>query len=283
MDFSSIKSSLNVLKKNGLESIEFCGGGEPLLHPGLLDFSQYLKQRDFALGLLTNGLDFNPDQAVHWVSAYSYIRISLDAATPETFCKVKGAPPDGFNKVLNNIIALIDAASSSDAACEVSIKVCLTPDNVMEIDQIIALAKKLKADSIAFKTARNWPMELSADSAEKAQKTIEACKVKSNDKSPKIFGGAAPSSIDGQCTLTPLNITIDSDGEIYLCHYFYHRKKSHGIGNIAKPMEKIWGSPRHRKAIKSIIPAQCNLYDCRFHTYNKIAKRVMVKGSLKFL
>lgn len=283
MDFSVIKANLDILMEKGLESIEFCGGGEPLLHPELLDFSQYLKERGLSLGILTNGMKFDPSQAADWVRAFSYIRFSLDAATPETFEKVKGAPAEGFNRVRENIKAMIRAVASTKAPCEVSIKACLTPDNVMEIQQMVALAQELGVDSMAFKAARNTPMELSAELIKGAQENILALKAKSNGENPQIFGGVEPSRIDQQCILTPLNITIDSDGKIYLCHYFYHRKQNHQIGNMADPIETIWGASRHREAIENISPNECNIFDCRFHTYNRIARKVMTKGSLKFL
>ena len=283
MDFSAIQPSLDFLVEKGLESIEFCGGGEPLLHPKLLDFSRYLKGQGLSLGMLTNGLEFDPDQAPDWVELFSYIRFSMDAATPETFSMVKGAQPGQFEKVCKNINKLVCAVASTEAPCQVSIKACLTKENVGQIGQMIELARELGVSSIMFKTARNSHLELFDTQAAAAQKTIRDLILQSDTGSPQIFDGVRRSRIDRPCILTPLNITIDSDGEIFLCHYFKHRKAKHRIGNMTEPIEKVWGSPRHRQAIEQIKPDECNLYDCRFHTYNRIARKVMADGTLRFL
>lgn len=283
MDFSSIKTNLDFLVEKGLESIEFCGGGEPLLHPELLDFSRILKEQGLYLGMLTNGLEFNPDQATDWVELFSYIRFSLDAATLETFGKVKGAQPGLFERVCENIKMLVGAVASTKAPCQVSIKACLTKDNVDQIGQMIKLAQELGVSSIMFKTARNTPLELSDTETAAAQKTIQDLISKCDTGDPSVLNGVRRSKIDRPCILTPLNITIDSDGEIFLCHYFKHRRANHRIGNMAESIEKVWGGPRHRQAIEQITPHECNLYDCRFHTYNRIAQKVMAGGTLKFL
>ena len=60
------------------------GGGEPLAHPRIADLIQLLGENEIAIGLTTNGTFI--DRHVEQISRYcSWTRVSIDAATKETF------------------------------------------------------------------------------------------------------------------------------------------------------------------------------------------------------
>jgi radical SAM protein with 4Fe4S-binding SPASM domain len=76
--------------------------------------------------------------------------------------------------------------------------------------------------------------------------------------------------------LTPLQALVDPDGGVYLCCYYLHRQRKHCIGNIYEhSFAELWGTERHREAIASIQPEECNRFDCRIAAYNPIADRLI--------
>jgi radical SAM protein with 4Fe4S-binding SPASM domain len=86
-----------------------------------------------------------------------------------------------------------------------------------------------------------------------------------------VTGSLAKLTMHRQCELTPLQVTIDARGDVFLCCYFTHRRENHRIGNVhERPLAEIWASERHRAAIRGILPGECSKFDCRFVRYHDV-------------
>ena len=91
---------------------------EPLLHPQIVDFIQICRQKGVPkVHLTTNGqlLDENRTTALLKAGLTS-IDISIDAATAETYLKVRGAD---FNRVESNVINFLKIRDKLAVNCEV--------------------------------------------------------------------------------------------------------------------------------------------------------------------
>ena len=83
VEFLDIKKGCEVLdeaKEFGIKGIEISGGGEPLLHPDIVEFVEYANSKGLKSGLLTNGTVFNKDNIESLVKNLLFIRIALTAA-----------------------------------------------------------------------------------------------------------------------------------------------------------------------------------------------------------
>ncbi|MBU1626252.1 SPASM domain-containing protein [bacterium] len=100
MDFDLFKK---IVDKTDASSIHFSGFGEPLLHPKIKEMFVYAKEKRLEVGLWTSGLNLGEDLSREIIEKelLDYIIFSLDAATKETYLKVKGV--DAFDKVVGNI------------------------------------------------------------------------------------------------------------------------------------------------------------------------------------
>lgn len=90
------------------------GGGEPLLHPAIGDVIKKLAEADIEIGINTNGALI--DKYLKYISKYvSWTRISVDAATPETYGKVRPhkSGSNMFNKVIDNLKLLSNEKKGS--------------------------------------------------------------------------------------------------------------------------------------------------------------------------
>jgi len=70
----------------GVEAIEFTGGGEPTVHPDWLQIIGYAQELGMQTGLVTNGVKLKRDPVVERLT---WLRISLDAASPETYQQIR--------------------------------------------------------------------------------------------------------------------------------------------------------------------------------------------------
>ena len=107
-------------------------GGEPLLHPNIIEISNRARQMGFYVGLSTNGTlitrnNIDAISAIH----YDYVGISIDGMeeTHDAFRHRKGA----FNESLNAI------RLCRDHDIKVGIRFTMTLDNAHELPQLFAL------------------------------------------------------------------------------------------------------------------------------------------------
>ncbi len=86
LSFDSIRQSLRTLQSKGLLSVILLGGGEPTLHRDFEKVVQEIKNRKLQVGIVTNGSRLErASQIVDRLEEKDWIRISMDAATEETF------------------------------------------------------------------------------------------------------------------------------------------------------------------------------------------------------
>lgn len=91
---------------------------EPLLHPQLVDFIQLCREQGVPrVHLTTNGQLLDKTRSTALLKAgLTSIDISIDAATPETYLKIRGAD---FNRVESNVINFLKIRERLGIACEV--------------------------------------------------------------------------------------------------------------------------------------------------------------------
>ncbi|GMU91593.1 MAG: hypothetical protein AMXMBFR4_06510 [Candidatus Hydrogenedentota bacterium] len=271
------------LRNLGVRGVEFCGGGEPTLHPALAALVRDMATKGTSVGLLTNGTKLKGELASALVDCASYVRVGFDGATPETANRVKRpkTPEARFEAVCDNIAGMIDLRRTRGTGVKISIKVVLDQNNFHEIEECVRLAIALGVDSVQFKAARLCSSELNPEQAEFVNARMAQCR-RLYPQMP-IVGGAEKINMTGQCWLTPLQLTVDPMGDVYLCCYYRHRKERHSIGNCFEtPLHDLWYSERHWEAIQSIRPHECNNLDCRFVKYNQIMNDAMVHNDAQF-
>ena len=284
MSRDQLRHVVNDLHALRVQGVEFCGGGEPTLHPILAEVVRDMKtNKDMSVGLLTNGTKLKGELASALVDCASYVRVGFDGATKETVERVKRPKTReaGFDAVCENIAAMIALRNQRKTSVRISMKVVLDQNNFQELEECVRLAVRLGVDSIQFKAARLVGSELTQNQSDWVDNELAALRKK--HPTMAVVGGTDKINMATQCWLTPLQVTIDTLGEAYLCCYYRHRKESHSIGNVFEtPLHELWYSENHWKAIEGIKPHECNNLDCRFVAYNQIMDELMVKNDGQF-
>lgn len=125
------------------EIITLHGAGEPLTCTYIFDAVQHVHPLT-RVGFTSNGLlltDHNIDKILQ--SNIHFIDFSIDAASPETYRKIRH---NDFNRLLDNIKNLIKKRDESGRKHpEVRINMCLMLENMSEIPAFIRLGKELDA------------------------------------------------------------------------------------------------------------------------------------------
>lgn len=128
-------------KDIGVQAVQFTGGGEPTLHRGFPQVFSTVIDNGMKAGLVSNGVRIDVALADILAKA-AWVRISLDASTEETYCKIRRVHSSHWQKAQAAIVNL------KAAGCpQVGVGFVVTPDNWTEILGAAELAKSLGADN----------------------------------------------------------------------------------------------------------------------------------------
>lgn len=125
------------------------GYGEPLMHPRFAEVVGLLRERFPALdiGVPTNGACLQGDKLVAALEHLNLLRVSLNAATPETHARLM--PPLSFESILDNVEALARLRAERGSGPRIGFNYVLYQANASELPQLPDLAARLGVDVIS--------------------------------------------------------------------------------------------------------------------------------------
>lgn len=188
--------------------IRITGGGEPLLHPQMLELIEYAKGVGAKVGLITNGSLLN-SYAIHKLLAADIdaIDISADASDEETYSKVRVGLD--FNNLLHNVKMLV-FTRGINCKTKTKIVVSIVDQKAIEgkLDSAIKFWKKI-VDNVQVRKYLTWGVGDATQS-----------------------GNTAPLNKDqAPCPLLFERIVVDSRGKLVLCSYDIAGKTDFGNVN----------------------------------------------------
>ena len=124
------------------------GIGEPLLNPDLFEMIAYLKGRRTTVLFNSDAIGLAEKKRERLIeSGLDELRVSLDAATPETYRAIRGVP--AFHRVRENVAALTDLRRKLGVNTPIiSLWFTTLRNNVHELPAFIRLARDIGADRV---------------------------------------------------------------------------------------------------------------------------------------
>mgnify|MGYP000114963733 CR=1 FL=1 len=208
--------------------------GDPLIHK---DIDKIVKiaatDYDFFVILTTNGVALTKELSEELVrNRLDYMIFSLDAATPETFERIKRRPY--FDKVINNILDYLEVWGDLKTDFErnyfaADINLVEEPDNKEEIPFFKEIFKKLPIGHVSINPMHNFTGAIDLPSKFNNEKAKQA-----------------------PCCNAPWDVVgVRWDGEVVACIYDFDSR--YVIGNVKEQsLKEIWNSERMINFRKSI-------------------------------
>lgn len=122
-----VKELLHDARTLGVRSITWTGGGEPTVHLAHLELFEYALNLGFECSLNTNGLVLRPGWS-NILPRFTYIRFSFDGSTPEEYAAIRGTVPANFERVRQNMAAVVGAVKDAGSPCVVGAGYVVTPE-----------------------------------------------------------------------------------------------------------------------------------------------------------
>jgi SynChlorMet cassette radical SAM/SPASM protein ScmF len=130
-------------RRLGVSSIKLTGG-EPLIHPDILDILAYVESTGLRLVVETNGLACTPEIAAAIKRCSNpFVSVSLDGAKAETHNWVRGVDI-AYDGALNGVRNLVEVGIHPQLIMS------LVRRNKDQIEELVQLAEKIGAGSVKF-------------------------------------------------------------------------------------------------------------------------------------
>lgn len=277
-----IKKRISEMASLGIKSIMYAGEGEPLLHKDIADLINYTKSVGIDVAITTNGVLFSKELADSALADISWIKISINGATEETYGKIHRTNPKDLRRVLDNMSYAVKLRKQKGYACTLGMQLLLLPENFREAVDLAKKAQDIGMDYLVVKPYSQHPFskttkykdikygryaylsnKLSVLNTHKFNVIFRVNTMKKWDKGMHDYR---------HCYALPFWSYIDSLGNVWSCsaHLTEARFK---IGNIYKDTFKtIWNSEKKRKLVSwaqnSMNVGHCRV-NCRMDEINR--------------
>ncbi|MBC8501292.1 MAG: radical SAM protein [DPANN group archaeon] len=264
---------LEELKEAGVKAVLLQGGGEPFLHPGIIETIKKIDDLGLEYGIITNGTAIK-DKHIPLLKNASWIRFSVDAASDETYKKVQ---------VTNNNIPkeTIKKIKETCSKTIIGLSFLTKPENFQEAYSFALMAKNLAVNNIRYSIVQtlkgNDIMELYY---EEYFKLLEkAAKLKT--ESFRVFGlkdrreALKNNKNYPKCYYQHFVGSIAANGNLYLCCWTKNITKFN-IGNINNQnFKEAWFGEKRKEHLTNHDLKECP--PCWFDETNKLLNYLMKK------
>ncbi len=240
-------------------------GGEPLLHPRLIDFIRAGEKQRLNVNVSTNGVLLTQDISRRILdTGLSSLNVSLDAPDAAEYLKIRGGSADIFNKILKNIEAFAELKTSRNAPLALAISFVTGKHNLHRISAFAALGKNLGADVVFCQNVLSYRCSELTSGAEALMDLPEIRNQIREMKFPDGIQVVPPSLVplDADCRCThcahPFKmLTFDGAGNLSPCCIIPPHPK---YGNLKNNLS-AWRNARELQAIRESMITGADAFD----------------------
>ena len=149
LNTETVKGLIDDLSDLGTQTIRFTGGGEPLIHPDIIQLLEYVKKKNIKCALTTNFISVNKEIIKELLALkLDELAVSLWAADEEVYLRTHpGAMPGEFSQIRENLEFLCQLKGKKPfvTLCNV-----IGNFNYSQLTDMFKFALDIKTDGIYF-------------------------------------------------------------------------------------------------------------------------------------
>jgi len=273
--------AVNDAARTGARLIHFSGGGEPLLNPHVLEACQLATDLGLGVALSTSGSFLTPEYA----RAVDYLRVSLNAGTPEIHQLVNSGYSTDWKRTIRNIKEAVMAKRQ-----DIGLAFVVCPENVEDIPAFCRLAAECEVDFVHIRPAfwYNQEQDAAVHSVMERAKVLSMQAQAENDSKLDIFaitekfeGYWTPRTYE-RCRATLTGACLTATGDFALCQDRTDLRYGTGY-TLGANFEDIWYSEEHLALIGKVMQ-KAELDKCPRCVWNKrneIIEHVFIRDEMR--
>lgn len=287
---------LDDCQRMGVKAIQLTGGGEPTVHP---DFDRIVKEillRGFKLALVTNGTlldhtsgwlsDHHRATRMQLLASASWVRVSLDAGTAETYGRIRRVPPQTLGKVLQNTTRFAAEIARQKTACRLGIGFVVTQDNHRELPDAIKLARGCGADNIRISAAfTTQGAAYHRAHAEAVRAVIADAQREVHYDGFTVYNnfGDRMEDLEGEhpdysfCPIMSLQTYVGGDGNVYTCCINAYNLRGKIGSFLTQGFKALWDSQAKGRFFEQFDAKGCPA--CMYNPKNRFMNAVIADGN----
>lgn len=150
--YEKVLEILDDCREMGVQGIQLTGGGEPSTHPKFGEILQAVLDRGLKLAVVTNGTAIK-DWHVPLLVRAEWVRVSIDAASPETYASMRRVSQSFFYRTIANVNRLVTAKQIAKSKTIIGIGFVVTRENWQEIMDACEIARTAGVDNFRISAA----------------------------------------------------------------------------------------------------------------------------------
>jgi len=152
-----LKQRLSEMAEKGVKSVMFAGEGEPLLHKDLHEIIEHCANVGIDSSITTNFVMLNKKNVYKIFKNASWVKISINAGTKETYSQIHRTKEEDFDKVLENMELSVKTKRENNFNCTLGAQMLLLPENKNEA---LILAKTVKEIGLEYLVIKPYSQHL---------------------------------------------------------------------------------------------------------------------------
>jgi len=259
----------------GVKAIQFTGGGEPTVHPAHLILFEYAQNLGLETSLVTNGVLFRPGWE-HTLPKMKWVRVSVDASTPEMYASVRRAKPEFYATALSHVTMLAAEIKKQGTDCLLGVGYVLTRENWADAYEGCRRIRETGAANVRLSAMFSTEGASYYEGVEHAIRAeIEKIKTLATQDFSVVdlFGDRIDDLVQHApdydfCGYQQFNMYVGGDLKVYRCCTTAYTQ--HGeVGDLTNQRLASWFySEAKRKAYGDFNARTC--HDCQFNRQNRV-------------
>jgi len=276
MPLDKAKEILDDCASMGVNGVQFTGGGEPTAHPKFAEVLEYAHGLGLECALVSNGVALsNPRLASIVAQSCSWVRISIDAGSPETYTATRRVPATHWERAREAVRNLRQFRDRHGTACTIGVGYVVYPYNWREIYEGAHLARELGADNVRisamFSAADDVPFQ---DIHEGAAANAKMAELLSTDKfqvinrfSDRLSDLQQKRPDYDRCGYQHFTTYIGADLNVYRCCVYAYNERGK-IGSLKdQRFAELWMSKDRARGMGKFNARACDR--CQFNNINR--------------
>jgi len=152
LSLATMENLIDDLAKMGTKRIRFTGGGEPFIHPYIMQFIEKIKQKNMICAVTTNGNSLNKDNLKRIVDlGLDDLAVSLWAGSAGVYVENHpGRKEEDFYRIRDNLLLLKDFKKSKQGKPYLTLCNVISKLNFQDIGNMFQMAYDVNADAVYF-------------------------------------------------------------------------------------------------------------------------------------